>query len=114
MAETFLQIGEAAILVPIFTQEIKASQEEHNALKSTLAPALRASQIDDMPPWLAFACVSIGVYAPKFTKPTVRERAIMLWLRITRRKPKELKPVDEIKNEHRQEPKKEVTKPEYR
>ena len=102
MAETFLNIGEGAILVPIFTEGIKASPQEHEMMKSTLAPALRSSNISDMPPWLAFTMVSCAVYAPKFTKPTVKERCLLLWLKLRGKKVTVLpepKPVAEVKKE---------------
>jgi hypothetical protein len=80
-AEGFCKLGDA-VMIKFFSEEIANTKDEHAALKTALAPALRESDIGDMPPWIAFSMVTLAVYLPKFEKPTVKDRATVLFLRV--------------------------------
>ena len=80
-AEGFCKLGDA-VMIRFFSEEIANSKDEHAALKTALAPALRESDIGDMPPWVAFSMVALAVYLPKFEKPTVKQRAAVLYLKV--------------------------------
>jgi len=81
LAETLLRIGYGPLEL-VLSEEIRTTPEEHQALKLTLAEWLRVSEMQDLPPWLAFTCVAAGVYLPKFSKPTVKERLTLVWLKM--------------------------------
>lgn len=81
LAETFLRIGYGPLVI-LFTDDIRTTDQEHQILKSALANWLRVSQVEDLPPGLAFGLVATGIYLPKFTQPTVRQRLALYWLKI--------------------------------
>lgn len=73
MAETCLRLGDGA-MVSILTDDVKLEDPEFLTLKSALVPALRSSGIKDIPPWMAFSLVGLGIYLPKLQKPKAKER----------------------------------------
>jgi len=81
LAETYLQLGYGPMIM-LFSDEVRTEKGEHAALKDALANWLRQSQADDLPPGLAFAFVAAGVYMPKMTRPKVKERIAVIWLKI--------------------------------
>ena len=80
-AEGFCKLGDA-VMIRFFSEEIANTRDEHAALKTALAPALRESDIGDMPPWVVFGMVTLAIYLPKFEKPTVKQRATVLVVRV--------------------------------
>lgn len=79
-AEVFLQMGYGPI-VALFTADAKPDPDQHLALKQSLGAWLRVKKLKDIPPGAAFALCAIGVFMSKLEKPTVRERAAMVYLR---------------------------------
>jgi hypothetical protein len=73
MAETCLRLGDGA-MVSILTDDVKLEDPEFLTLKTALVPALRSSGIKDIPPWMAFSLVGLGIYLPKLQKPKAKER----------------------------------------
>jgi hypothetical protein len=81
LAETILRIWYGPAVL-IFSEEIRTTQEEHAVLKAALGEGLRSSDVEDLPPWVAFSLIAGGIYLPKFSKPTVKQRLGILVLRV--------------------------------
>lgn len=81
MAEMYLKSSYGPLML-LLTPDAAPDENEHNALVLTLAEWLRAEQAEQVSPKWAFILLAGGVVASKFSKPTVRERATMVWLKI--------------------------------
>lgn len=79
-AEVYLQASYGPLIIA-FTEEIRPDQEEHSGLKQSLAAWLRFKQVTELSPGWAFGLCAVAVFAKKTSKPTVRERLTLYYLK---------------------------------
>lgn len=80
LADVYLRNGYGPLMLA-FGEEILPDSEEHLALKNSLAAWLRIRRAKEFSPGLAFAMTAGAIFMKKLEKPTVRERAGLLWHR---------------------------------
>lgn len=66
------------IMQKLFSRDIALEKDDKEILAPTLAAYLRAKNAKDIPPGLALTMVALAVYLPKFEKPTVAERFVLI------------------------------------
>jgi hypothetical protein len=82
--------GATLLLIPtvdgcmqsLFGPDIALSDEEKKIAEPITANFLRSKNMKDIPPGIALAMVAIAIYGPKFQKPTVKEKLILMWIKI--------------------------------
>lgn len=82
--------GAALMLVPtvdgvmqsVFSADIALTDDDKKVITPVLAAYMRSKNMKDIPPGMALVMVAVAVYAPKFQKPTVKERIALIWLKL--------------------------------
>lgn len=80
LADLYLQISYGPLMA-LFSEGIRPIPEEHIMLKQSLAAWLRSMKAKEFSPGVAFALCAGGIFMAKLEKPTVREKAQLLWVR---------------------------------
>lgn len=80
LAEVYLQMGYGPLMA-LFTAEIRPIPEEHIVLRQSLAAWMRSRKAKEFSPGVAFALCAGGIFMAKLEKPTVREKAALVWFR---------------------------------
>lgn len=81
LADVYLRNGYGPMILA-FGGDILPDEEEHAALKNSLAAWLRIRRAREFSPGLAFGMTALAVFMKKMEKPTVREKAEILWVRV--------------------------------
>lgn len=81
MAEMYLKSSYGPLML-LLTPDAAPDEAEHAALAASLAEWLRAEDAREVSPKWLFLLMAGGVVASKFSKPTVRERGALLWLKV--------------------------------
>lgn len=81
LSETILVLGNG-IMVALLSDEIANTPDEHKALKMSLTPWLKSGDIKEVHPGVMFGMVALGLYLPKFGRPTVRQRLRFLSMKV--------------------------------
>lgn len=82
--------GATLLLIPtvdgcmqsLFGPDIALTEEDKKIAEPITASFLRSKNMKDIPPGIALAMVAVAIYGPKFQKPTVKEKLILIWIKI--------------------------------
>ena len=81
MAEVYLQSAYGPLMLT-FSEAMRPDNEQHKALKQSLAAWLRYKKATELSPGWGFAVTAAAVFVAKTAEPTVKERIAMWTIRI--------------------------------
>jgi hypothetical protein len=81
MAEVYLQSAYGPLMLT-FSEAMRPDNEQHKALKQSLAAWLRHKKATELSPGWGFAVTAAAVFVAKTAEPTVKERLAMWSIRI--------------------------------
>lgn len=70
------------LMQTLFTGDVALTAEEMARINPFAANYIRSKGLKDVPPLAALALIVIATYAPKFAKPTVKERCVLFYMKI--------------------------------
>lgn len=70
------------LMQTLFTGDVALTVEEMARINPFAANYIRSKGMKDVPPLAALALIVVATYAPKFTKPTVKERCVLFYMKI--------------------------------
>lgn len=81
MAEVYLQSAYGPLMIAL-SESMRPDQEQHKALKQSLAAWLRYKKATELSPGWGFAVTAAAVFVAKTAEPSVKERLAMWGTRI--------------------------------
>lgn len=82
--------GAAMMLVPtvdglmqsLFSEGVALTEQDKQVVTPVLAAYMRSKNMKDIPPGIALAMITVAIYGPKFSKPSVKERLTLIVLKV--------------------------------
>ncbi len=82
--------GAAMMLVPtvdglmqsLFSEDVALTEQDKQVVTPVLASYMRSKNMKDIPPGIALAMITVAIYGPKFSKPSVKERLTLIVLKV--------------------------------
>ncbi len=82
LAEMFVPLLDGA-MQNVFTEGVALTETDKKQIMPIAAGYIKAKGMTDVPPGVALTLALVGIYAPKFTKPTVKERCALLYMKLS-------------------------------